>query len=297
MADFHSYWKNRVFSAEFRSRIEELRKRAWQEFLDTPMVEILQVIAWQIEKLPVDTSWHKALEQIGRDVHDMVSQRIKEANLSPQEVLEATTIALWRKFVARPVELDEKTVSTLVDAPAVRELFVTIIHDSIIEFNKKFNPFFGGLAALGIDKQIREFIIPFMGHISELAKNFILNPANRTKMAEFHEIAFDLIIRQKPDFFYNLSTQEANEVFIEALHNTFQDHELKKFVLDIFYKYKADVEAKHGQKSLGQYLSEYNIHPTVPELKEEELNFYLQKLATSQTVIWFLEEEFTNYRK
>ncbi|MCS6983864.1 MAG: hypothetical protein NZM25_01900 [Leptospiraceae bacterium] len=297
MGNFQEYWQSRVRSPAFRQRVRELHEKAWAEFLSTPMLEMLQVVEWQIQKFPLDPSWHSAFDKMGRDIHDMVSARIKERDKAPQEVLSPNTIALWRKFVGKPLELDEETVSTLVDAPAVRELFVTIIHDSIIEFNRKFNPFFGGLTALGLDKQIREFITPFMGHITELAKNFILNPANRAKIGEFQEIAFDLVVRQKPAFFYNLSSKEGDELFIQALHETFRDQELKEFVLEIFRKYRLDVEAKHGQKSLKDYLAENGIHPTPPVISDEELDFYLKKAAESPTLLWFLQEEFELYQK
>ncbi len=297
MSDFKTHWQTRAVSAEFKQKLKELNERAFREFLDIPMVEMLQFIEWQLEKFPLDKSWHDAFDKMGRDIHDMVSARVKEANLAPDEILDAKTIAAWRQVVSRPLELDDKTVASIVDAPAVKDLFVTVIHDAIIEFNKKFNPFFGGLAAFGLDKQIKEFIVPFMGHITEIAKNFILNPANRSKMAEFNQIVFDLVMSQKPQFFYNLSTPEGDEAIIAALHQGFRDEQLKIYLLDILRKYRGDVEAKHGQKSLAAYFAESGITPVPPKVSDAEIDYIAQKLAMSETAVWFLSGEIAAYKK
>ncbi len=61
----------------------------------------------------------------------------------------------------------------------MRKLLAELIHSAIVSFNKRVNPFFGGLTAAVLEDQIKGFIELGMPMLQEQAVGFALRPANQ----------------------------------------------------------------------------------------------------------------------
>jgi hypothetical protein len=79
----------------------------------------------------------------------------------------------------------ENLIAETLRQEFVHNLFVEIIHTSIVSFNKRVNPLFGGLTSSMLEGQIKSFIRMFMPMVQEQAVAFAISKGNQRIFLEF----------------------------------------------------------------------------------------------------------------
>lgn len=289
--EFKEAYKKRALSAEFRKAGLETLEKLHNEILDKPIKEWLDIASEIAPERNGENEWRAALEAIIKDIRPRSQSIIVKNGRAIKDIFEAQSLAAWKKVVQRPVDLPPQTVHDIMNQKAIKELFINIIHDAIIGFNKKFNPLAGAMAAFGLEKQIKEFLVPFMDNAVKIGTDFVNNKANQPMFSEFAGKIFDIVIAQKPDILDSLMDKDREDEIWQAIHATAQDKTFRKLahehVLDVINDMKKDA----GDKSLRQWLAERNLSIPFSAPTEKELENIQKLLAESEACAEFMYRE------
>jgi hypothetical protein len=293
--EFKEAYKKRALSPEFKKSGLETLKKLHDEILDKPIKEWLEIAAEIAFERNGENEWRAALEAIIKDIRPRSQTIIVKNGRTIQDIFESKTLDAWRKVVKRPIDLPPETVHDIMNQKAIKELFINIIHDAIIGFNKKFNPLAGAMAAFGLEKQIKEFLVPFMDNAVKIGTDFVNNKANQPMFSDFAGKIFDIVIQQKPDILDALMDKEREDEIWQAIHITAQDKTFRKLahehVLDVLNDMKKDA----GDKSLRQWLTERNLAIPFSPPTERELENIQKLLAESEACAQFMFTELSHY--
>ena len=296
--EVQEYFKKRVTEPEYRNRLNQFVKEAMQEILDWNIGEACDDLTAGVQQADQKSMAEflgplaKALIISGTPI---IKSHIEEKNLSLQERFGSESLDAWRTAISQPVEIPRDTVKAIVQQPAVKELFVSIIHDSIIGFNKKVNPLAGAMAAFGMDKQIKDFIIPFMDSVTQIATDFMVDDNNKNMFQDFSAKIFDIVIAEKPADYMGMPIESNAEKFADAVSITIQDakaqEDAKKSAIEIIAK----VKAQFGARTVRQYLEDNKIKDPTRDLTEWEKDIICKHLA-GNAFSSFMAEEIAKYK-
>jgi hypothetical protein len=104
------------------------------------------------------------------------------------EILDADLVAGLNSVLDADILLSKKVedlIAQTLRQEFVRNLFVEVIHTSIMSFNKRVNPLFGGLTSSMLEGQIKSFIRMFMPMIQEQAVAFAVSKSNQRIFLDF----------------------------------------------------------------------------------------------------------------
>lgn len=289
--EFKEAYKKRALSPEFRKAGLETLEKLHNEILDKPIKEWLEIASEIAPERNGENEWRAALEAIIKDIRPRSQAIIVKNGRAIKDIFEGKSLAAWKKVVQRPVDLPPQTVHDIMNQKAIKELFINIIHDAIVGFNKKFNPLAGAMAAFGLEKQIKEFLVPFMDNAVKIGTDFVNNKANQPMFSDFAGKIFDIVIAQKPDILDSLMDKEREDEIWQAIHATAQDATFRKLahehVLDVINDMKKDA----GDKSLRQWLAERKLSLPFSAPTEKELENIQKLLAESEACAEFMYRE------
>ena len=293
MADFNEYWQKRVQEDDFRANVNQLAKEGLGQFLDMNIGEIVDDLSAGVEQAD-----QKTMAEIGGQVYSaliingtpIVKDLTEETNKAINERVGADALAAWREVVSQPVDLPPETVKAVVQQPAIKELFVNIIHDSIIGFNKKFNPLAGAMAVMGIDKQIREFLVPFMDEVTKLATDFMVDGKNKTMFQDFAAKVFDIVIAEKPAKYMGMPIENSSKLIATAVDKTLNDGTFQQESKESSLKLLAKIKEKYGSQSVRDYMKDNGIKDPTRDLTKWELDIAAKHLA-KPAFASFIEKE------
>ena len=291
-----AYWDERGKTDEFRKNVKDAYNGIIEDSLNMPLEWYLDFGKVLLAKPPVPESWFTTTENVRREWQPLIEEELRRRNKSPSEIASSKTLDAWRKYFSHPPDLERDTVEEIVKQGAIKDLFVTIIHDAIISFNKKFNPFFGAVAALGLDKQIKEFIIPFMDSATDIATDFIVDPANKSKFSDMGVHMVDLISRQKPDVLLQVGKIPNDDDFASLIKTTVCDENVRKFVAEVYGVVADTIKAKHAGKTLGEALKAQGFDHKWPDLDDTDLDYIIRWMNNSPALQKFFDLEAKAYK-
>jgi hypothetical protein len=79
----------------------------------------------------------------------------------------------------------EELITKVMRQELVRDVLTDVIHSSIVSFNERINPLFGGVAMMVLERQIKSFIGLFLPMVLERATDFVVDERNRNLFADF----------------------------------------------------------------------------------------------------------------
>lgn len=290
-AAFREAYKKRALSAEFRKSGLETLEKLHDEILDKPIKEWLDMAAQIAPERNGENEWRTALEAIVKDIRPRSQRIIIQNGRTLKDVFESKSLDAWRKVAQRPVDLPPQTVHDIMNQKAVKELFINIVHDAIIGFNKKFNPLAGAMAAFGLEKQIKEFLVPFMDNAVRIGTDFVNNKANQPMFSDFAGKVFDIVVQQKPDILDSLMDAEREDEIWQAIHVTAQDKMFRKLAHEHALDVISDMKKDAGDKSLRQWLAERKLAVSFGAPTEKELENMQKLLAESEACAHFMFTE------
>lgn len=299
MSNAVNYWENRVKEKNFRNNINQLVKDLYNEFIDLKIEEIADGLLEGVEKS--DPASHNVfvsslVNALIVDSTPIIKENIERRNLSINDVLSDDSLQSWRAVVTQPVDLPKETIQAVIEQDAVKELFINVIHDAIIGFNKKFNPLFGAVSALGLDKQIKEFLVPFMDSVTGMATEFMTDNKNKGMFQEFAGKIFDMVIKEKPEKYKELPIENTSSLIAEAVAKTITDSKAQDESKKLTISFIAKVKDKFGSKTIREYMNDNNITDPTRDLTDFELDIIVKRISGS-AVSTFVVKEFDNFAK
>lgn len=282
MADFNNYWEKRVQDDAFRDSVNQLAKDAVNELIDLNIGEICDDLSAGIEQ----SNQKEANEFLAPVVRATLingtpisKALIEEANKALNERMGEGALKAWREVVSQPIDLPPETVQAVVQQPAVKELFINIIHDAIIGFNKKVNPLAGAMGMLGIDKQIKDFLAPFMDQVTNMATEFMVDKKNTAMFQDFAGKVFDIAVSEKPAKYMNLPIEESSKLIADAVEATLNDETFQKDSKESGLNVLAKIKEKFGKQTIREYMNDNNIKDPTRDLTKWELDIACKRLG------------------
>lgn len=294
-SEFKEAYKKRALSAEFKKSGLETLQKLHDEILDKPIKEWLEIAAEIAPERNGENEWRAALEAIVKDIRPRSQAIIVKNGRTIKDIFESKSLDAWRKVAQRPVDLPPQTVHDIMNQKAVKELFINIVHDAIIGFNKKFNPLAGAMAAFGLEKQIKEFLVPFMDNAVKIGTDFVNNKANQPMFSDFAGKIFDIVIQQKPDILNSLMDSEREDEIWQAIHVTAQDKTFRKLAHEHALDVINDMKKDAGDKSLRQWLAERKLAIPFSAPTDKELENVQKLLAESDACAKFMFTELSHH--
>jgi len=254
--EFQDYWKNRIEDPSFLKAANKLYKGFIETFLDFKIDFILSFAKKQIETIDINpTSQFLSMLQssLRQDLVPIFLEQAMSFNLTIDSAMDEKTKAAWKKALSQKIKFPPDTVSTIIQQPAIKELFTNVIHTSIIAFNKKVNPFHSAFSAFGLEKQIKEFIKPFMDNVLETVAEFITHEENEPLFEDFATKVFEFIIAEKPELYLDLPLEQMAKTYSEAISTQIVDEK----GLEISRKISLDFIQRAKKKFKNQTIREY----------------------------------------
>jgi len=195
-----SYWEKRLPSKAFKQALTQTLTRELQLLSKARVAEVLdaELIRGAIREWDTRLIDRERVADLVIQTNRRLTARFTRRQESLLDVLDRELVADIETLLAGLSESSAQTeafVGDIVRQEFVRRLFTDIIFTSIVSFNQKINPFFGGLTMRVLEDQIKGFIRMFMPMLIEQATAFAVSRDNQ-------RIAFDFvrqIIRQLLD--------------------------------------------------------------------------------------------------
>lgn len=299
---FYSHWQQRTAQDSFSERLNKLWHDSVNDFLDKRTDELLHRAqdienaseeAWQSQA--GDTWAPRILDLWQKRIFPIIKEEGEKLPKPLKDMVSAESYQAWQEVYGQPIQWDKDMVEEAVNHPAIKEMFVDVIQEAIISFNKKYNPFFGAASAFGIEKQIREFLVIFMDSAINMVSNFLTSEKNQDLIAQFNQQIYQLAMEQKPSFYLNAFPPEGQGRAMEAMGTTSQDQTLSRNLLSFAQTVQKRLSQDFGDKTLRELLEQNGDKVVVPDLPftiRQNIQDYLGQEPFGR----FLAEEFASYQ-
>jgi len=297
--EFNKYWQERTSSEEFKSDLKKLVNGISDEILELTIEKVVDELNECIKQTNLEQDG-TVIGQLAKSFILSYGQpslsEIESKNLSVSQLLEKPTLKAWRDLLDRPVVLPEETLDSILEQPAIKELLINIIHDAIIAFNKKYNPLYGAMAIFGVDKQIKEFLKPFMDKVTAICRKFLLDEKNSKLFQDFTTKLFDIMTLEKPKNYIKIPDKESRTKLAKALELTGKDEVFHKELKDFALRLLKLIRDKNGKKTIREFLKENNINNPIRDLTDWEVHA-ISKHMGMNAYSTFMFNEFSMFKK
>ncbi len=167
--------------AAVRADIEAAAAEPIAAFIDPAAVR--QVLS-RADGLLFEAFVAEMIAVVGRRVRAELGRRRE----SPWELLDDELAGVVESLLDRDVALSndaEDFVGRMMRRELIRDLLTDVVHTSIVSFNKKVNPLFGGFATSMLEGQIKSFIRLFMPLVQDQATSFLIDRRNQSAFSDF----------------------------------------------------------------------------------------------------------------
>jgi hypothetical protein len=216
-----SYWKRRVASADFRRALTDALEAEFRALSATPIREIVNT--HEVRRLIAGGEppliHQKALADLVIQMCSTVVNRLAAKEASVMALVGNDIAARIEAILNEDLVLSramEEFIGDMMEQEFVQGLFTDIIYTSIVSFNRKVNPLFGGIAMTVLESQIKGFIRLFMPMARKQAVAFATSPKNQAVLFGFtRAIVRHLLNRPVASFVSTLSAKQRRKA--EAL--------------------------------------------------------------------------------
>jgi hypothetical protein len=216
-----SYWQRRIESADFRQALTNALEAEIQALSATPLREVVD--AHKVRRIITEDGPplinQKALANLVVQMCGTVVKKLAAKEASVLELLGDNMAARIDAILNEDLVLSkamEDLIGDMMGQEFVQRLFTDIIYTSIVSFNQKVNPFFGGIAMTVLESQIKGFIRLFMPMVRKQAVAFATSPRNQAVFFGFtRAILRHLLNRPIASFLTTVSARQRKKA--EAL--------------------------------------------------------------------------------
>ncbi len=301
--EFSQYWDKRTTQESFQKNIPLLVRAFWNTLADYPIRDITSFARGQFDTYYKDGFIHERREnweKVSPLIMEIFLSFIRKEEKSFRERISDQTWEKWKEYSKKTIDIPPEFIQNIMKQPAIKELFTDVIHKAIIAFSKKINPFFNAVSGLGVEKQIRDFIIPFMDNVVEIATNFILSQENRNMFEDLNAVLLENLAGLKPQIIAEVDLSQWTEELGPLLEKTMTDEIFKASSRETFHSFLNSVEEAVGDKTLRDLLrnGDKDVFKDMENLvlaKEEIqiLTAYLRNPSVGE----FMLKEFMEYEK
>lgn len=187
---FRHHWSSRVRSPKFK---RELTALVAEEVRAAAQAKVKQVVDAKrarrlLERIDPAAFDEAILADLVLEAGRTVRAKLRAKKKSARGLLGAELSASVDALLGEPIVLSrqaEKLIGQLMQTELVRDLFTDVIHTSIVSFNKRLNPLFGGVTMTALEPRIKGFIRLFMPMIQQQATAFVVDKRNQAVFADF----------------------------------------------------------------------------------------------------------------
>ncbi len=259
----HGYWQRRIRSPAFRralinlfaAELRALSRRRVRDVIDRSTIRA------------VIRDWDPALLD-ARVVADMVMAgrrrlraRLRKQPDSLRAKLGARLAADIEELVRESARLShhgEELVAETMRQEFARRLFSELVFTSLLGFQEKVNPLFGGIAMRLLEERIRGFIDFFMPLLQEQATAFVTSRENQRVLREFvRSIVAHLLdapLSQYADLTAAEHRKKIDALLRTAILDASADAKLETMTRDMAVAICDDMYALVANKSIGELL-------------------------------------------
>jgi hypothetical protein len=255
-----SYWQKRFRSREFRARLAESLAREIQLLGKEPIKKVVDVrqVRKAIEEFDSAILDRKTLADLIIHVGRSFESKVKKQRKSVLEILDADLVAGIHSVLDADLVLSKKVedlIAQTLRQEFVRNLFVEVIHTSIMSFNKRVNPLFSGLTSSMLEGQIKNFIGMFMPMIQEQAVAFAVSKSNQRVFLDFTRsivrLFFDVPLASFASMVSAQQRKQVEKLIKQAVGNPQLESVGRQLAVSVW----DDVYAKISNRKVGELIN------------------------------------------
>lgn len=298
---FSLYWKKRVNEESFRKNLQYLYKGFWETIENYQITDITFFLEYQMNSYYKESNISEGsrfADNIRPHIIEIFTQWFFNEKLSFRERIHDDTWEAWKKYSQKTIELPPEFIESIMKQPAIKELFTDVIHNAIIAFTKKLNPFFNAVSSLGIDKQIREFIVPFMDNVVDIATSFVASEENQGLFEELNSVILENLAHLKPETLRSIDLAKWSEDIVPLIDKTLQDKKFQETSKDTFSSFLKVINNQYKNQTLKEVIGDHEMMKTIKDhsFSMEEINMIIP-FFMNENVMKFIEEEIKEYEK
>lgn len=253
------YCAQRVKSVDFRRHLKQFFIEQWNE---TSQLTVGSLWDFKVTK--------KIVLNRGFDLSENLAKLILEHSGAYSVLEKKSKMTLWNLFDKASHDFlthswysqqhlspfVKNLIEKIFQKEIVGELFIDLIHLSIVSFYKKVNPILGGVASHMMDKQIRGFIRLFIPIVQKRAYEFVVLESNqRALMKLVHEVF--MMIGQEPleTFIQMGSSKKSTKKWRETVKNVKLSQAGKKYLSQVILSFLKKLHDSLADKKVNQVLS------------------------------------------
>lgn len=280
-----SYWQRRLESADFRQALTNALQAEIQALSATPVREVVD--AQEVRRIITEDGPalinQKALADLVVQMCGTVVKKLAAKEASVLDLLGDNMAARIDAILNEDLVLSkamEDFIGDMMGQEFVQGLFTDIIYTSIVSFNQKVNPLFGGIAMTVLESQIKGFIRLFMPMVRKQAVAFATSPRNQAVFFGFtRTILRHLLNRPIASYLTTVSARQrkkAEALVRQAIADKGVDALVREMTLAVWDElYKATKDQRVGDllhlTGNARRLAEHGVNALLPILARQHL--------------------------
>ncbi len=258
------HWARRVRSAAFRQalvglitgEVRALSRERVRDVIDRSKVRRL-IDEW--DPTMVDD---RAVADLLIAGGQRVRARLRKQSASVRSKLGARLAEDIDALVRAGVQLSEHAEDLIADTMRqefMRRLFGDLMFTSLVAFQEKVNPFFGGITIRLLEERIRGFIDLFMPLLQEQATAFAISSQNQRVLRDFFRAIVSHLLEEPLSHYADLTAPEQLRTIESLLHRAIvaarADTKLQELMREMALAFCDDTFALIGNKRIGELLA------------------------------------------
>lgn len=213
---FRGYWMRRVRSRAFQRELAAMLAGELRSLAQKKVGAVVDAkrVRQRIERKETRTIDQRVLAELIREVGDAVARELRKTQRSARELMDDDVADVVDALLEEAPMLThaEELITKVMGQELVRDVLTDVIHASIVSFNERINPLFGGMAMMVLERQIKSFIGLFLPMVLERATAFVVDRRNQELFADFaRAIVRGLLEEPLPRLFSLASTRNTKK--------------------------------------------------------------------------------------
>lgn len=294
----NKYWERRIRSKEFARSLTALLTKEIASLSRERIGDVLdpKFVRKSIQEWDAQTINQRLLADLVIQGNRLIEERLRQKNESLFGLLDRERVADIESILEEDVVFSthaEEFVAKMMQQEFVRSLFTDIIYTSIVAFNEKINPLFGGFTMGILQEQVKGFIRLFMPMVQERATSFATNRTNqRIFLAFSRAIVRELLAEPLPHYFAMVTPAQRKKM--EALiRRSMENSKFRPLVRELTLAIWDDLFKRIQNRKVGEllrldeqarWLAERCVEMILPVLTRPRiLQFVAAEVALSNT--------------
>ncbi len=286
----------KIESESFKDSIKEHIRNFVNAFMDKKITYYFSTI----ESVKKDVDWdslseviQKYLFKYARMFFEFEKEYIKNYDVKVSDLVTEQLVNRIESAIDEPFDLNEKDVWEIVDQPAFKELFVTLVYSALERFVKNI-PFVGNIGSF--EKDIKGFISNSMNFIMNVVIRFITDKKNEKLIQDTLKRLLHILLKQKLDLIVNRlqfkGFKDNEEQIFKELFNHLIQTKLVKEGLEYTLEQLFKVES---EKTIREIISNPELENKLVELAVDKFQNIALEYIKSDSVRTFVKKNIDEF--